>query len=232
MLDFRHVVMVSESACNLFHDLLLQLAHENCSLYFSALEANSPLRRVMKAKLGPRCDQLFRVFEQLDSALEFCEDRLLERLPFEVSEMSIGAANYELFVGFTSAELEAVRKLLERRHYRRGDAMIGIGEPATELFLLARGSVSVYLPMTNGSRKRLATLTAGMAFGEMAVLDRAPRSATILAEGQASCDVLSLENLESLGESHPRIKMRLLENLSLSLCAKLRKANREISLLV
>lgn len=38
--------------------------------------------------------------------------------------------------------------------------------------------------------------------------------------------------LAALGHTHPRIKIQLLENLSLALCRKLRKANREIALLV
>jgi glutaminase len=71
-----------------------------------------------------------------------------------------------------------------------------------------------------------------MAFGEMAVLDHPTRSVTIVADGPVACDLLGLEPLDALGESHPRIKMRLLGNLSLALCAKMRKANREISQLV
>jgi hypothetical protein len=70
------------------------------------------------------------------------------------------------------------------------------------------------------------------AFRTMAILDHAPRSATILADGPVACDLLSLASLAELGASHPRIKMRLLENLSLGLCAKLHKASREASLLV
>jgi glutaminase len=130
----------------------------------------------MKAKLGPRCDQLFQVFEALDPALEYCEDRLLERLLEPLSEMSIGVANYELFARFNADELAIVRKLLERRNFKPGEEIIQIGAPATELFLLARGSVSVIVPLGDGGRKRLASLTAGMSFGEMAVLDHAPEA--------------------------------------------------------
>jgi glutaminase len=72
---------------------------------------------------------------------------------------------------------------------------------------------------------------AGTAFGEMAVIDRAPRSAMIVADVNVECDLLSVEDLEKLGSTHPAIKIKLLENLCLGLCRKLRKANREMGLL-
>ena len=85
--------------------------------------------------------------------------------------------------------------------------------------------------LASGRRKRLATFSAGMAFGEMAALDRAPRSATILADTEAECDVLALEDFTALGNAHPQIKIRMLENLALGLSRKLRKANRELTVL-
>jgi hypothetical protein len=42
--------------------------------------------------------------------------------------------------------------------------------------------------------------------------------------------VLSVENLEHLSADHPDIKIKLLQNISLSLCRRLRKSNRELSL--
>ena len=63
----------------------------------------------------------------------------------------------------------------------------------------------------------------------MAVIDRAPRSAMIQADSEVACDLLAVEDLNRLGESHPAIRIKLLENLGL--CRKLRKANREISIL-
>jgi hypothetical protein len=47
-----------------------------------------------------------------------------------------------------------------------------------------------------------------------------------------ACDVLSLGKFIAIGHAHPRLKMKLLENLCLGLCGQLRKANREISTLV
>jgi CRP-like cAMP-binding protein len=70
-----------------------------------------------------------------------------------------------------------------------------------------------------------------MAFGEMALLDRGPRSAVIVADSEVQCDLLSLAALEQLGTTEPAIKIKLLENLALPLCSKRRKANRELALL-
>jgi len=63
------------------------------------------------------------------------------------------------------------------------------------------------------------------------VIDRAPRSAMVHADTEVECDLLALGDLTGLGESHPAIKIKLLQNLSLGLCRKLRKANREIGIL-
>jgi glutaminase len=63
----------------------------------------------------------------------------------------------------------------------------------------------------------------------MAIIDRAPRSAMVVADTEVECDSLELEDFEALGLSAPAIKIKLLENLSLSLCRKLRKANRQLN---
>jgi len=61
------------------------------------------------------------------------------------------------------------------------------------------------------------------------VIDRAPRSAMIRADTNVECAMLLLEDFDKLDQQHPRIKIQLLHNLSVSLCWKLRKANRELS---
>jgi glutaminase len=186
----------------------------------------------MRVRLGSRFEEFFRTFEDLDPALQWCEDRLLARLLPEVPDTSIAVSQSALLEGLSPEEVKVVHGFLEHRQYEAGEVIIQAGDPARELFLLSRGLVSVFLPLENGARKRLATFSPGMAFGEMAIIDRAPRSATITADTPVSCDLLSLARLTALGVTHPKIKIRLLENLSLDLCRKLRKANREIALLV
>jgi glutaminase len=127
-------------------------------------------------------------------------------------------------------ELEHIASLLERRSFRAREVIINLGDPASHIYLLARGQVSVLLPQSNGANRRLATFSAGMAFGEMAVIDQSPRSAVIVADSEVECDLLSPEALHELGATKPGIKIKLLKNLARALCAKLRKANRELAL--
>jgi glutaminase len=139
--------------------------------------------------------------------------------------------DYELFAGLSADELSIIASLLKRNVYQRGEAIIHVGDEARHVFFLARGIVTVQLALPSGSRKRLATFSPGMTFGEMAVIDGAPRSAMIQADTEVECDLLSIADFAQLGQSHPAIKIKLLENLNLGLCRKLRKANREISIL-
>ncbi|MEI9895790.1 MAG: glutaminase A [Chthoniobacter sp.] len=232
ILDFRYVVSINESAGHLFHDILCSLHTAGCIVLFTGLANNSPLRRLIRTRLGDRSDDLFRTFDELDAALQWCEDRLLARIMPSVPDTSIAVTRYELLNGLNREEVAVVQKFFERRTYAVGEIIIQAGEPARELFLLTRGVVSVFLPLDDGRRKRLATFSPGMAFGEMAMIDHAPRSATIIADTEVACDLLTIGKLAALGAVHPKIKIHILENLSLDLCRKLRKANREIAQLV
>ncbi len=232
ILDFRYVISINETAGLLFHDILCRLHEAGCVVLFTSLTNNSPLRRLLREQLGDRSDDLFRTFDELDGALQWSEDRLLARVMPDVTDTNIAVSRYELLNGLTREEAGIVQKFFERRDFAAGEIIIEAGEPARELFLLMRGVVSVFLPLDDGRRKRLATFSPGMAFGEMAMIDHAPRSATIVADTDVSCDLLTTGKLTALGAVHPKIKIHILENLSLDLCRKLRKANREIALLV
>ncbi len=127
-------------------------------------------------------------------------------------------------------ELTAFTTLLKRSSFPTGATIIRAGDEAREMFFLARGHVSVFVTLASGARKRLATFSPGMVFGEMALIDRAPRSAVIAADAEVECDILGLEDFDRLDATHPGIKIKLLQSLSLQLSRRLRKANRELSL--
>jgi glutaminase len=230
LVDLKRVLTLNESACRLLYQLLCKLSIHRKSIVFAHTNHLPLLRRYMKVKLGKQFGELYRVFEDHDPALEWCENRLLEStISAQQPENAAPPKRYELFSGLTEKELSVLEPLLKRRRYQRSEVIVNAGDDARELFFIASGHVSVTVTLVSGTAKRLAAFSAGMAFGEMAILDRAPRSATIVADTDVECDLMDLEEFESLGKSHPSIKIKLLENLSLGLCRKLRKVNRDIS---
>ena len=227
IMDFKRVLSINESACRLFHALLKTLSEAGKNIVFTHTARFPLVRRYMKTKLGGEFSKLFRPFDDDDQALEWCEDQLLGEVLEPAGDGD--AAGYELLENFTEAQTAALAKHFQRRNFKEGETLINAGDEAREMFFITRGRASVFVPVENDGRKRLATFSAGMVFGEMAFIDRAPRSANIVADSEMVCDVLTLRDFDQLGESQPALKIKLLENLSLCLCRRLRTANRKLS---
>jgi glutaminase len=232
ILDFKRVLLLNECACGLFYQLLLDATAQGKTLLFIQTKNVPLLRRFMRAKLREQFETTFRVFEHIDRALEWCENQLLETaLPLRSNDDTVELKEFPVLADFTAAESATLTGLLKRNIYKSGDTIINAGDPAGELFLLRRGQVSVLLPQSSGENSRLATFSAGMTFGEMALIDGAPRSAMIVADADVECDLLTLEDFHRLDQTHLAIKIKLLRNLCFDLSNKLRKANRELSVL-
>lgn len=233
ILDFHRVTSLNESACRLFFSLVEQLGEMGKPVVFANAAGAPLLRRYLKVKLGSRFTEFAHLFQDVDLALEWCENRLLrERLPSFSSDSAISLEAHELMQGLSERDLAVVRKLVVRRTYAKGEVIISAGDVAAEVFCLARGVVSVKLELPSGRLKRLATLSSGMTFGEMAVIDGARRSAMVIADTEVECDLLRVEDFNRLMETNPGIKIVMLKNLNLALCRKLRKADRELTNLV
>jgi len=116
--------------------------------------------------------------------------------------------------------------LAEVKTYQPGEKIIRAGEAATSLFFLRSGVVHVTLP----EGIRLATLTAGMAFGEMALLET-HRSADIAADMSASAWEIPLSDVEDFRRQHPRAGERIMRNLAQLLADRLITANARVNLL-
>jgi CRP-like cAMP-binding protein len=91
-----------------------------------------------------------------------------------------------------------------------------------------RGQVSVTVDVPGGRVARLSTISPGMAFGELAVIDRSTRTADVRADAPAECRLLSAEVLDRLGDTDPEIKMRILENLLRSVHRMVSRLNHEL----
>lgn len=229
VVDFGHVLSINDTAARLLFELTLSLSAEGKTVVFTHPDRVPLLGRVFRSKLGEKAAELYLTFEDNDPALEYCEDAMLVAKGFMPPvEHTFGLEEFELLEGFSKGELDIFSGSLVEKTYDKGDVIIRAGDEASELFMLAKGRVSVFVG-SESSRRRLATFSPGMIFGEMSLIDRSPRSATIEADSAVQCRLLTIGAFDQLGEKHPAIKIKLLENLSRGLSRKLRKANLELS---
>ena len=70
---------------------------------------------------------------------------------------------------------------MEKKIFNKGDAIVRQGEMGNSFFRIEKGSAEVTIKTENGEEKKLSGLSAGQFFGEMAVVEAYPRSATVTA---------------------------------------------------
>lgn len=170
-------------------------------------------------------------FPDTDSALEWCENQLIlqEGPSVAVACTPVALAAMDIVAGLNAEEIALLEPIVGEAHFSAGDVIIREGDPADTLFLLAAGSVTVCLRLANGQgKRRLSTITPGLAFGELALLDGGARSADVIADDAAMCYIVPIAKLETLASGHPEIRTKLIFNIGRELSARLRRADGEI----
>ncbi|MCZ6800531.1 MAG: Crp/Fnr family transcriptional regulator [Nitrospirae bacterium] len=136
--------------------------------------------------------------------------------------------NVPLFADLTDQELGLLAASGSRRKLPAKNVVFQEGEPGDFLLIILSGKVKVLLSGSDGKEYILTILGAGNFFGEMAVLDSAPRSATVMTVEPCEFLVLKTQDLSALLKKHPGIALKILKNLS----QRLRKTNEQIRSLV
>ena len=84
----------------------------------------------------------------------------------------------------------ASKEVLERQVFGTGEVIFRIGEPPRVAYLIQSGQVNIVVPVDDKD-KVVGTLVAGELFGEMALVDSQPRSATAVAQQATTCIVIT-----------------------------------------
>jgi CRP-like cAMP-binding protein len=119
-----------------------------------------------------------------------------------------------LFERAEDAALVDVARHLRRRRFRRGEVIFHQGDPGDALHLVGSGAVKIVLPSEHGDEAIIATLRPGDFFGELALLDGAPRSATAVALEASETWTLSRDPFHELLDRDPRLRDSLLAGLA------------------
>lgn len=131
----------------------------------------------------------------------------------------------ELFSELTDEQLKLLADLVVVQNFNRDETVVLEGDDSVQaLYLIASGSVQVYMTGADGRETILSFLERGDFFGEMSLIDGEPRSASVRTVTDAQMLIVHRESFLLLIRQYPEIAMGLLSEMS----KRLRKANKQI----
>jgi len=233
VLDMRRVQSVDFTAAHMLEQVQGTLAERDCFLIFSQLPRAAPSGQDMKQyflTMGlVRSERHVRGFRELDAALEWVEDQILQEHRLEkAEEKPLELSEIEVFKGRKEETLSEIAACLVTRSVKDGETIFHRGDDGDELFLIRRGAVRIMMPIVGKHSHHLATFGRGDFFGEMTFLDGEPRSADAVAGADTDLFVLSRGRFDALADHHKRLGMNLLEGLAKALALRLRHTNAEL----
>jgi anti-anti-sigma regulatory factor len=228
ILDLRRVTEIDSTGAELLRRIDADLSARGASFAICVLQPSEPAAVLADAGVLDGITPE-RVFGHVDGALEWAEEQMLgAQVGNPAAKQDTPLARAGIFAGLTPKEMATVERYLRRTEIDKGRTIFAQGESGSDLFIITSGTASAYLHQDRGADIRLTTFAPGTVFGELAILDPGPRSATVIADEALVCFALSDEDFVLLSGDAPKIAIKILANLSRALSRRLRQANRTI----
>ncbi len=230
ILDFSMVSGADSSAIFSLTKLRNFCDKKGAILVYSAL---SPVLRSifdLRGLLGSKIPH--QAFPDLNFALTWCEDRLLDKARLE--DDCAGIAGFEqwlqhqLGASIKAADLMAY---LERKDISASQILYREGEPADTVDLVAAGNLAIDITNDNGENMRVRQLTTHTVVGEMGFARRSMRSATVSSDGPAILFTLSRANFDRMCRERPDLAIAFDEFIIRVLADRIDFANRTVAAL-
>jgi CRP/FNR family transcriptional regulator, cyclic AMP receptor protein len=123
-------------------------------------------------------------------------------------------AQSPVFSALPQAELENLAAMMVRRPYKRGQVVFHQADPGTSVHLIESGRVKVVVAAEAGEELLLRVLSVGEIFGELALFDHRPRSATVVALEPTVTQVLERDVFLDFLRRHPDAALHLCSALA------------------
>ena len=129
-----------------------------------------------------------------------------------------------MFSGMTLEQLRVLSTHLEEQHFLRGEVIFQEGAFSQDLYIVVIGRISIIMDYGGAHERCLNTLSEGEFFGEMAIFEGAPRSATAVTEDEAELLVLAPEKFKQTIYQKPDMAFEIFRELS----GRLRRREEEM----
>ncbi|MHB8567828.1 MAG: cyclic nucleotide-binding domain-containing protein [Nitrososphaerales archaeon] len=125
-----------------------------------------------------------------------------------------------LFSNLERKQLRAMAESFKERKYGPGETIAEEGDFAITFYLITNGSVEV-----KKGKKTIAKLGPSQYFGEMSLLDKAPRSASVVASEETTCLLMTSWNFMSFLQTEPKLALGIMKELA----RRLRETDKALS---
>jgi SulP family sulfate permease len=232
ILDMRRVQAVDITAAHMLDQIEDVLTERGALLILSHVPKSLPSGQDVRKYFGEvglvRPESPVRVFDGLDDAVQWVQDRIIERAALPRADAgALPLADFEICKGRKPETLQDLTSRMGARSYRAGERIFALGDEGDALCLIRRGQVRIALPLAD-RQLHLGTFGPGDFFGEMSFLDGSRRSADAIAETDVELYVLSRRAFDGIAEEHKRAAIGLLQGIATALAVRLRYANAEI----
>lgn len=227
LLDFRDVPASDSSAMLAFSKIRAACERSNCQLIITRI--NGPMRTQFRvAGLEPGVS----FHDDLDEALEACEQRILESMPDRATaDDSPGLARVRRVLP-DGPSLAAFMTYLEPRSFAPGVFLLRQGGPPDEILFIESGRVTVRLELPDGRTVRLRTLTVGTIIGEIGLYLGQPRNASAVADEMTEAHVLTASRLREMETRDPHLAHALHHAMASLLAERLAATNALLQRLI
>jgi CRP-like cAMP-binding protein len=138
-------------------------------------------------------------------------------------------AGSPLFEMLSAQELQYVAELARPRRFKAGETVFEEGELGDSVYVVASGAVAILRRDAQGELKVIADLGPPQFFGEMSLVDKDHRSATVRAKVECELLHLTAENLTTFRRQHRDGFTFVILNIARMLSARLREANTRLA---
>ena len=142
-------------------------------------------------------------------------------------ERSTAIKSVPFFTQLTEEELEVIRSLASEKHYPKNAVVLTEGEMGDSLYMIQSGKVKVFISDQEGREMILKLLGPGDFFGEMSMIDKQPRSASVTTAEASVFLLLTHAAFERCVEKVPRIATLVMRVLA----QRIREADKKIGTL-
>jgi CRP/FNR family cyclic AMP-dependent transcriptional regulator len=138
---------------------------------------------------------------------------------------------YPIYRDFEPQDIDVLSGICEEEKHKDKEIIFSEGDPGNAMYIIKSGAVKVWKE-TENRRKLIVLLSDGEFFGEMTLLDSAPRSATVTAEGETVLVKLSVDNFGRLKTEYAATGFKVMGVLLKFMAHRIRRTTKKAAELI